>query len=72
MPVSPIASDLSFEVMKLRACRQELGTQELDSTNQKLHSVALRPSIFDAFIAERHISVDSNFPRGPVDRLERL
>ena len=48
----PIASDLSFEVLQLRARRFELGTPHLDSTNQRLVSM---PAHIErhAFMADR-------------------
>ena len=49
----PVASDLSFEVMQLRARRFELGTPKLDSTNQKLHPIPCALVQREAFIADR-------------------
>lgn len=48
-PLRAIASDLSFEVLQRRARFAELRTPQLDSSNQRLHPLALP---YRSFIAD--------------------
>ena len=54
LPVSyPIATELTYEVLKLRRLRGELSTPALDSVNRRLYHL---PSAFiqrERFLAER-------------------
>lgn len=62
VPVDAVASDLSFEVLRLRAQRRELGTQTLDSTNQQLYALPSQAVCFDAFLADASVSRDTFQP----------
>lgn len=55
-----IASDLSYEVLKLRARQSELGSQHLDSTNQRLMPLPSTVAQFDAYIADREMAVEDS------------
>ena len=59
-----IASDLSYEVLQLRARRLELGTQALDSSNQRLAPLPSKLAQFDSFVADRDVALDQAQLRG--------
>ena len=64
MNSQPIASDLSYEVLKLRRRRFELQTPELDSRLRNLYPL---PSVLvqrEAFMADRESVIDSNLEEG--------
>lgn len=56
----PFASDFSHEVLQLRRRRAELGTQYLDSTNQRLMPLPSTVAQFDSFIADREMAVEDS------------
>ena len=59
MPVSPIASDLSYFVLQRRREQHELAACALDSVNQRLHPLPSQMVVREAFIADRLPVVDS-------------
>lgn len=56
----PIASDLSYEVLKLRRRQFELTTPQLDSVNQRLMPLPCAVVQREAFIASRETVHDTN------------
>ena len=49
----PLASDKSYEIAEFRREHPELEAGVLDSSNQKLHAITARRSVFDGFVADR-------------------
>lgn len=72
MNTSPIASELSFEVLQRRRREFQLSTPPLDSSNQRLITI---PGHLDrhAYFAERNVGVDrlTREARRLAKRLER-
>jgi hypothetical protein len=50
---TPLASDLSQQVLQLRRLRGELSAPELDSTNRRLHGLPSQLVQRESFIASR-------------------
>lgn len=55
----PVASALSYEVLKFRREHPELESSRLDSSNQRLRAITAVASVFDGFAADREGVMDS-------------
>jgi hypothetical protein len=54
-----VASDQSQQVLELRRLRGELGPQQLDSVNRRLHGIPSQVVVREAFIADKDATPDS-------------
>lgn len=67
--MTPIASDLSYEVLQRRRRQFELTTPPLDSSNQRLMPLPCALVQREAFLGDRVIGIDdSTWRQARIDR----